>query len=510
MSDTNKDYWNWGTTLLAKGAEMRANCSIWTIVLLLLLSAGSVASAQDAMPWATDIESAKQLAAQKNQLVMVHFWAPNCPPCRMLDATLFRDPQFAAAIAQDYVPVKVNAAEETAIASKYGVDRWPQDVIILPSGQMIYRMVSRQEKDKDQYLSMLHGVAVKAAGMTQLASTSSTPDARPVSYPGEAPAAGSGYSRFGAPPAATETAAAPATESRFSTQPPASSYGQNNAAAPSAAPTQSRFAAQPPAADYSQNAAPAASPATTQSRFSTGGYGDMNNAAPAAAAASQTPQQPSGYAAGGPAPAGQPTAPTATQSRFAAQPSGSTYGQPSPMQQPPVQPTPQAQSRFASQPAAAPATTSQFASQPKPQPQIEAQPAGQSVAPTPQAPQQKPEFALDGFCPVTLAEKGNWQKGDARWGAVHQGKVYLFASAAEQRMFLASPDRFSPVLSGNDPVAYIDQGRLVDGNRSHGLTYNGVLYLFSSEQNLESFWASPQRYAAQVQQAMLRNSQQLR
>ena len=77
-------------------------------------------------------------------------------------------------------------------------------------------------------------------------------------------------------------------------------------------------------------------------------------------------------------------------------------------------------------------------------------------------------------------------------------------------MFLATPDRFSPVLSGNDPVAYIDQGRLVDGDRTHGLTYNGVLYLFASEQNLEAFWASPQRYAAQVQQAMLRNSQQLR
>ncbi|MCC9604665.1 thioredoxin family protein [Blastopirellula sp. JC732] len=465
---------------------MRAYSSIWTVVLLLII--GSAATAQDAMPWAADLESAKQLAAQKNQLVMVHFWAPNCPPCRMLDATLFKDPTFAAAVAQDYVPVKINAAEETAIANQYGVDRWPQDVIILPTGQMVYRMVSKQEKDKDQYLAVLHGVAIKTAGMSQLAS-SRGPDSAPVSYPGEAAAPAAGYSRFGAAPAATSetaAAAAPQGQSRFSAQPPASTYSQDNTAAPAAAPT--------------------------QSRFSTGGYGDMNTAA---APTAQPSQQPSGYAAGQYSPA---STPAPTQSRFAAQPSESSYGQGSQYNPPATQAAPQAQpqDRFASQPAASPSMPSQYGSQSMPpQSQFASQPSQPAAPPASAAPQaqpqaKQPEFALDGYCPVTLAEGMKWQKGDARWGAVHQGRVYLFASDVEQRKFLASPDRFSPVLSGNDPVAYIEQGRLVDGDRSHGLTYNGVLYLFSSEDNLKTFWSAPQRYAAQVQQAMLRNSQQLR
>ncbi|WP_186767709.1 thioredoxin family protein [Blastopirellula retiformator] len=442
------------------------------------------------MPWASSLESAKRLAAQKNQLVMVHFWAPNCPPCRMLDATLFKDPAFAAAVTKDYVPVKINAAEQTEIANQYGVDRWPQDVIILPSGQMVYRMVSKQEKDKAQYLAVLHGVAIKTAGMSQLASTA-TPEAQPVSYPGEAAAPGGSYSRFGAAPAA------PQSQSRFSMPPAASTYSQNDATAPAAAPSQ-----------------------PTQSRFSTGGY--------AAAPANESTPQPSGYSAGPAAgsqyaaasapPQAQPSTPPPTQSRFATQPSGSSYGEPSQTNQPPMRPAPQAQpqDRFAAQPAAQP--QSQHASQSTPPQSSYAsqsrQPAAApAAAAAPQAqPQQsqQPEFALDGFCPVTLAEGMRWQKGDARWGAVHQGRVYLFASDVQQRKFLASPDRFSPVLSGNDPVAYIEQGRLVDGNRSHGLTYNGVLYLFSSEDNLKTFWSAPQRYAAQVQQAMLRNSQQLR
>ncbi|EAQ81435.1 probable protein disulfide-isomerase [Blastopirellula marina DSM 3645] len=463
-----------GLRLLAKGAAMGANRSIWTVILL--LSMGSVASAQEAMPWAASLDAAKQLAAQRNQLVMIHFWAPNCPPCRMLDATLFRDPDFAAQVSKDFVPVKVNAAEETLVANQYGVDRWPQDVIILPSGQMVYRMVSKQEKEKDQYLAVLHGVAVKTAGMGQLAS-SGGPDSQPVSYPGEAVAPAASYSRFGGAPQA-ETAAAPAAQSRFAAQPPASSYGQDSTPVQPVAPTQSRFAS------------------------------SSSNPNDTAAAA---PQQPSGYAAG-PGQSEYATNSTPAQSRFAAQPSGASYGGAAPQSnQPPAQPALQTQDRFVSQ-QAPPAAQNQYASQSAPPATAMPQP-NHSIAPqaqpAPQQPQQ-PQFALDGYCPVTLAEGMKWQKGDARWGAVHQGRVYLFASDAEQRKFLASPDRFSPVLSGNDPVAYLEQGRLVEGDRAHGLTYNGVLYLFSSEESLKTFWGSPQRYAAQVQQAMLRNSQQLR
>ncbi|MFI4876521.1 MAG: thioredoxin domain-containing protein [Blastopirellula sp. JB062] len=447
-----------GPRLLAKGAAMGANRSIWTMVFLATIS--SSAAAQDAMPWAADLESAKQLAAQKNQLVMIHFWAPNCPPCRMLDATLFRDPQFAAAVAKDYVPVKVNAAEERAIASQYGVDRWPQDVIILPSGQMVYRMVSKQEKEKTQYLAVLHGVAVKSAGMSQFAATG-TPEAKPVSYPGEAAAPTGGYSRFGA--GATAAAQPPAqsdTQSRFSTQPPAAAQ-ESSVANQSTTPSQSRFSA---------------------------GYAAMPPADQAAPKRPEEAQSPSGYAAG-PSQGSAPQRP-ASGSRFSAQPSTAPYGGPASQQS-----ESPSQDRFASQREPAPRTTL---------------PTAAPSQPTPPQANEQPKFALDGFCPVTLAEGMKWQKGDARWGAVHEGRVYLFASDAEQRKFLATPERFSPVLSGNDPVAYLEQGRLIEGDRSHGLTYNGVLYLFSSEESLKTFWGAPQRYAAQVRQAMLRNSQQLR
>ncbi len=117
-------------------------------------------------------------------------------------------------------------------------------------------------------------------------------------------------------------------------------------------------------------------------------------------------------------------------------------------------------------------------------------------------PPSGPADALDGFCCVTLVERRKWTKGDVRFGAVHRGKVYKFASQEAQQRFLANPDAFSPVIQGNDPVLALDARQIIPGSREHGLFYQGRIYLFSSEDSLKRFQASPNRYAAEVTQAM--------
>lgn len=126
-----------------------------------------------------------------------------------------------------------------------------------------------------------------------------------------------------------------------------------------------------------------------------------------------------------------------------------------------------------------------------------------------------PPIGLEGFCPVTLMTlnsggKGAWKPGDRRFGAVHRGRTYLFASATEQAKFLADPDAYSPLLSGADPVIFAEQGQVVEGKRTIGLyTPAGgnrfVMCLFASEENLQRFQANPQRYTTAAHQAMLRS-----
>ena len=92
--------------------------------------------------------------------------------------------------------------------------------------------------------------------------------------------------------------------------------------------------------------------------------------------------------------------------------------------------------------------------------------------------------------------------GDKRWGARHRGSVYLFQSAAAQQQFLADPDRYSPILAGYDPVAFVDQQQYVTGSRRHGIRFQDTIVLFSSEEALQKFSSNPDRYLANVQQAM--------
>lgn len=107
-------------------------------------------------------------------------------------------------------------------------------------------------------------------------------------------------------------------------------------------------------------------------------------------------------------------------------------------------------------------------------------------------------LGMEGYCPVTLAEKGLWVEGRAQWGARHRGRTYLFAGEPQQRAFLANPDRYAPALSGDDPVLAFDAGKAVPGQRRYGVTYQSRIYLFSSPETRTAFSANPERYTTRV------------
>ena len=131
-----------------------------------------------------------------------------------------------------------------------------------------------------------------------------------------------------------------------------------------------------------------------------------------------------------------------------------------------------------------------------------------------------PPVALDGYCPVSICppgpgKEGQWKRGDSRFGAVHRGRTYLFASANEQAKFLADPDAYSPVLSGADPVIFAERGELVDGRRSLGVALpagrgRSETYLFATPESRDRFEKNPKQYAVTAHQAMLRSETKLR
>ncbi|MEC7567010.1 MAG: hypothetical protein VX738_15110 [Planctomycetota bacterium] len=115
-------------------------------------------------------------------------------------------------------------------------------------------------------------------------------------------------------------------------------------------------------------------------------------------------------------------------------------------------------------------------------------------------------LGLDGYCPVSLTNLGgngaSWIKGNPNIGIKHRGRLYLFTGPLQLQLFLTNPDKFSPVLSGYDPVLYADYRRLIDGQRRYGVSYRQRIYLFQNAETLKAFWQAPDRYAQIAQQAM--------
>jgi len=105
---------------------------------------------------------------------------------------------------------------------------------------------------------------------------------------------------------------------------------------------------------------------------------------------------------------------------------------------------------------------------------------------------------LEGYCPVTLVDRGAWTEGRAQWGARHRGRTYLFAGPDEQRTFLSNPDRYAPALSGDDPVLALDRGSSTPGQRRYGVTYQARMYLFATPETRQAFTADPGRYASRI------------
>ena len=155
------------------------------------------------------------------------------------------------------------------------------------------------------------------------------------------------------------------------------------------------------------------------------------------------------------------------------------------MQQPPLtnsqlmqQQYAQQQQRFAQQQAAA---RNQLAMREQPPAQVATEPS-------------VPTLGLDGFCPVSLAEKKAWKRGDRRWGAVHNGVTYLFAGPEEQQRFLKSYDAYSPVCDGNDIVLLLTKGQTVAGTRQYGAFFSSHVFLFSCQETYDEFNKHPLKY----------------
>ncbi len=113
-----------------------------TLLTVITLSALVVAQHAQADPinWRHNLDSAKIEASRTGKLVLLHFYTASCGPCKKLERDVFSQPQIAAAMEQDFVPVKLNADHSPAIANSFQIDRVPFEVVLNGQGEILQKL----------------------------------------------------------------------------------------------------------------------------------------------------------------------------------------------------------------------------------------------------------------------------------------------------------------------------------------------------------------------------------
>lgn len=127
---------------------------VWLLALAAVLLVARIVSyatkekVADQVSWLT-IEEGLERARATDKLILYDFTADWCAPCHQLDAAVFRDVQFARAINERFVPVRVvdrqqeegrNTAAVAALQKRYGVNGFPTLVFADADGTERARM----------------------------------------------------------------------------------------------------------------------------------------------------------------------------------------------------------------------------------------------------------------------------------------------------------------------------------------------------------------------------------
>lgn len=105
------------------------------------------------------------------------------------------------------------------------------------------------------------------------------------------------------------------------------------------------------------------------------------------------------------------------------------------------------------------------------------------------------EVGLAGYCPVSLLVEKKLVPGRPDLTARHDGKIFHFAGETELQEFRRKPDAFAPANDGRCPVTQVDRGDFHRGDPRWGVVYNGHLFLFKDLAERDLFVKDPERYA---------------
>ncbi len=112
---------------------------IWIVPVLVLNGWLSLAAAVEFQT--LSLEQALQRAGEQKKVVFVDFFTDWCGPCKLMDASTWKDEQVGGWLAKNTVAIRLDGDRERPTLKKYAVTAFPTMLFIAPDGRVIDRMI---------------------------------------------------------------------------------------------------------------------------------------------------------------------------------------------------------------------------------------------------------------------------------------------------------------------------------------------------------------------------------
>ncbi len=144
---------------MAQNCRFRPARAVVVAGLTCLFSVAATSTIRAAGVWRSDYQRAKAEALRDNKLLLLHFHASWCGPCRQMERDVLSSPQLGRYLGADVIAVKIDSDRHPELTRRLNVQSLPSDIFVTPQGKVVHRVAGSQSAGN--YFNMVSRVSAK-------------------------------------------------------------------------------------------------------------------------------------------------------------------------------------------------------------------------------------------------------------------------------------------------------------------------------------------------------------
>lgn len=117
------------------------------------------------MVWHHNFQVAQALAIEKDQLILLDFWASWCGPCKTMDRQLWGKPEVVE-LSKNFVAYKVDVDRNRDLAMKYNATTIPKVVLVTATGEKVWEETGFGSSTP--YIRMMESLPSNLSGLNKV------------------------------------------------------------------------------------------------------------------------------------------------------------------------------------------------------------------------------------------------------------------------------------------------------------------------------------------------------